>query len=172
MTLKEVQQIFKEAYKLLPSGMANPLADLQLLAIGLQESKFEHRQQLISKVVNGVKTLSPIGPAVSFWQFEKGRMGGITHVLTHANTRKHAQTVCVHFGVAFDDGSVWEAMRTNDVLGACMARLLLYTDPRSLPAATDTKGAWDCYIRCWHPGKPHPETWAGYHAQARAAVGV
>ena len=37
-------------------------ADVLLLAIGLQESRFEHRQQIG-------------GPARSFWQFERG--GGV-----------------------------------------------------------------------------------------------
>ena len=29
-------------------------------------------------------------------------------------------------------------------------------------AVDDADGAWECYLRTWRPGKPHPETWAAY----------
>ncbi|MCV6902125.1 MAG: hypothetical protein NTT76_05400, partial [Achromobacter xylosoxidans] len=47
------------ALALLPAGMDTQAAHVMLLAIGLQESRFTHRQQIG-------------GPARGFWQFEKG----------------------------------------------------------------------------------------------------
>ncbi|WP_447751835.1 hypothetical protein [Pseudomonas nicosulfuronedens] len=51
---------------------------------------------------------------------------------------------------------MWAAIEHDDILAACMARLLLFTDPARLPALGDESGAWDMYLRVWHPGKPRP----------------
>lgn len=54
------------ALALLPGRMDTPEARVVLLSIGLQESLFEHRRQLVGKPPR------PVGPAKSFWQAEQG----------------------------------------------------------------------------------------------------
>lgn len=144
-------------------------AKVMILAICGQESKFQARRQLISKVVNGKKVLVPEGPAVSFAQFEKGGIGG---VLRHTSSARLAAALCVTRGVAPNINAVWEAMQYDDVLAAGMARLLLLTDPKALPSVGKRDAAWDLYERTWRPGKPHPETWPAAYANAVTAVGA
>lgn len=62
MIVNPIPDILDPALKLLPS-MDSVRARMMLLAIGLQESRFEHRRQLGN------------GPARGFWQFESG--GGV-----------------------------------------------------------------------------------------------
>lgn len=171
-----VKNILNKAFKYLPSGCDSVAARLLLLVIGLQESRFEFRRQMITKVVDGKKTLVPEGPAVSFWQFEEGNStsrGGVWGVLNHFRVGIIAKAVCREFGVAPDAHTVWKAMQTDDVLAACFARLLLLADAQKLPAVGDVEGAWKLYAeRAWRPGKPHKETWAGFYSQARKELGV
>ena len=56
MIVNPIPDILDPAAKLLP-GMDSAKARVMLLAIGLQESRFEHRRQIG-------------GPARGFWQFE------------------------------------------------------------------------------------------------------
>ena len=74
--------------------------------------------------------------------------------------------VCQSRGVAFSATAIWNAIETDDVLAAAAARLLLFTDPKRLPAPDDADGAWNLYIRTWRPGRPHRKTWDALHAQA------
>ena len=134
----------------------SPQARVQILSIGLQESRFEYRRQMGN------------GPAMGYWQFERG--GGTRGVLNHLTSAKKALALCEARKVSADPMSVWLALENDDVLAAGFARLLLLTDPRALPELGNTQGAWDCYIRNWRPGKPHPQTWAGFHAQAKEFV--
>lgn len=165
MKLNEVvKDVLTPMYKILGSKYESKLATLMLLSIGLQESKFQSRQQIISK--NG--KLVPEGPAVSFWQFEKG--GGVKGVMTHIVSQGACRALCKARGVAFDAGAIWEAMKSDDILGAGMARLLLYTDPFALPKVDDDASAWELYVRVWRPGKPHPETWPANHVAAKKAL--
>lgn len=140
-----------EALLLLPAKMTSPQAEALLLAIGLQESRFAHRRQIG-------------GPARGFWQFELG--GGVRGVLQHDATREAARAVCRARGVPASASAVYEALEHDDVLAAAFARLLLYTDPRPLPALGAIGEAWDYYIRTWRPGKPHRHTWDLLYAQA------
>lgn len=55
--------------------MDSAAARCQMLAIGLQESRLQHRRQ------NG-------GPARGFWQFEKG--GGVKGILFHETAQERA----------------------------------------------------------------------------------
>jgi len=144
------------ALSLLPGHMDSPKARVMLLAIGLQESRFEHRCQMGN------------GPARGFWQFEQN--GGVRGCVNHPASAGLLRRLCEIRGVAFDARAIWSALETDDVLAAALARLLLYTDPRPLPDTADANAAWDCYSRNWRPGKPHPETWAKLHAQAVEAV--
>ena len=129
----------------------SPQAQVQTLAMGLQESRFEHRVQIN-------------GPARGFWQFETA---GVTGVLRHEASRDAAREVLAR--LAYADTSpqkIHAALEHNDVLAACFARLLLWTDARPLPT-TATDG-WAQYLATWRPGKPHPNTWALFFEAAGA----
>lgn len=141
-----------EAYRLLPDKMHTAKADIMLIAIGLQESRFKHRRQIK-------------GPARGFWQFERG--GGTLGVLSHPASRSYARTICSARGdVVPASKAVYNQLEHDDVLAAAFARLLLWTDPFALPDVCDKEGAWQLYIRTWRPGKPHRHTWDEFHKQA------
>ena len=147
-----------EALAMLPAAMNSPEALVMLLAIGLQESRFTARRQLV-----GTPPI-PIGPAKGYWQFEQS--GGCRGVITHAASRYWMSSVCQKRGVEFTPRALWNAVQDDDVLAAAAARLLLFTDPKRLPAVGDEAGAWALYIRTWRPGKPHRATWPALYAQA------
>lgn len=149
-----------EALGLLPANMRTTEARVMLYAIGLQESRFTHRRQLVGNPPR------PVGPAKGFWQFERG--GGCIGVVNHPSSRAHMQRICGERGVDFTSAALWNAIETDDVLAAAAARLLLWTDPGPLPARGDVDGAWACYVNTWRPGKPHRGTWDGFYAQAMA----
>lgn len=149
------------ALALLPAKMGSAAARVMLLAIGMQESRFVHRRQIG-------------GPARGFWQFEKGTRasrGGVWGVSLHAASKDHLAALCKARSVAFDPDAIYAALEYDDVLAAGVARLLLWTDPKALPAIGDADAAWALYLRTWRPGKPHPETWPAMYPQALAAVG-
>jgi len=143
------------ALALLPPAMNTPQARILMLAIGLQESRFQHRRQIG-------------GPARGFWQFE--RKGGVRGVLTHPASREDALRICATRHVVPDSATVHTALETDDILAAAFARLLLWTDPLRLPDVGDADGAWALYLRTWRPGKPHPQTWPVLYAQALSAM--
>jgi hypothetical protein len=157
VTLSEIRRsAIEPALLLLPAKMTSPQAELMLLAIGLQESRFVHRRQIK-------------GPARSFWQAEQG--GGMVHgVLRHPLTRDHAVKVCDARGVKPVDELVYAAIEHDDVLAAALARLLLWSDPGKLPAIGAEQCAWDLYLRTWRPGKPHRGTWGDLYAKAVACL--
>jgi hypothetical protein len=139
----------------LPGKFASDQATVLLLAIGLQESRFEHRQQIG-------------GPARSFWQFEMG--GGIKGVLRHDTSATYARAACLLRGVEPTPAAVYTAMLHDDLLGCAFARLLLYTDPAPLPEIGQVEASWNYYVRNWRPGKPHRSTWDRlYSAAVRGA---
>lgn len=144
------------ALTLLPRAMTSDPARVMLYAIGQQESRFEHRRQ----IVNG----KPIGPAKGFWQFERG--GGCKGVVEHPASRYWMHRVCMDRGVQSNATALWNSIEHDDVLAAAAARLLLFTDPQRLPALADSRGAWNLYIRTWRPGKPHRQTWDAFHQTA------
>lgn len=153
MTTSEVlTKIIAPTYSdVLPGRFASIEATVMLLAIGLQESRFEHRRQIG-------------GPAMGFWQFERG--GGVAGVLSHPASAKYARAVCAIRGRAAHDADVYNGLDEDDVLACAFARLLLFTDPAPLPEVGDWRGAWDYYLRNWRPGKPHPETWRELYDRA------
>jgi hypothetical protein len=151
-------QAIDQALSLLPGAMDSPEARVMLLAIGLQESRFTARRQLVGNPPR------PTGPAKGFWQFERG--GGCRGVVAHPASRYWMARVCHQRGVAFTAQALWDAIQDDDVLAAAAARLLLFTDPRRLPDIGDESGAWNLYIRVWRPGKPHRQTWSRLYAQA------
>lgn len=161
MNLADVLKLAIEpAMALLPGKMDTPEARVMLLAIGLQESRFQHRRQIG-------------GPARGFWQFEQGTKasrGGVWGAYLHPASSALLQQLCSALKVDFTPQAIYAAVETNDVLAAGLARLMLFTDPQRLPAVTDTAAAWQTYLRIWRPGKPHPETWPALHAQAQQEV--
>lgn len=146
MTLSEIIKTgIDPALALLPANMDTPEARIMLLAIGLQESRFEHRRQLVGSPPR------PTGPAKSFWQGEQG--GGMVHgVRLHVATSAAAARLYQTRGVQARDAAIWDAIENDDVLAAGLARLLLWSDPDRLPAVGDEQGAWALYLRTWRPG--------------------
>jgi hypothetical protein len=151
-----------QALDLLPDAMSTPEAVTMLLAIGLQESRLTHRVQISPKAPGGR------GPARGLLQFEKG--GGATGVLTHQASRFWMHHACKARNVNPTPTALWLALEVDDVLAFAAGRLLLFTDPKRLPALGDVQGAWNLYIRCWRPGKPHRHTWDDNYNAALAAV--
>ncbi|MFY3127648.1 hypothetical protein ACOTGA_23640 [Achromobacter xylosoxidans] len=161
MTLDSiVSAAINPALALLPAGMDTPAARVMLLAIGLQESRFLHRRQIA-------------GPARGFWQFEKGTRasrGGVWGVFLHAASKDHLAALCKARSVSCDPDAIYAALEYDDVLAAGVARLLLWTDPKALPAIGDADAGWALYLRTWRPGKPHPQTWPDLYRQAATQV--
>ena len=156
-----VMQAVNEGLRLLPPAMDSTEARVLMYAIGLQESRFTHRAQVID---GGGK-----GPARGYWQFERG--GGVTGVLRHPASRFWANSVCNARNIPAQPLNVWLALETDDVLAAALARLLLFTDPARLPAVGEQSESWTYYLRNWRPGKPHPRTWPECYETALKAVG-
>ena len=157
---KHVVQAVHEALRLLPPAMDSKEARVMLYAIGLQESRFTHRAQVID---GGGK-----GPARGYWQFERG--GGVTGVLRHPASRFWMSSACNARNVPAQPMNVWLALENDDVLAAAAARLLLFTDPAKLPAIGEQATSLRYYLRVWRPGKPHPETWPSCYQAAIGAV--
>ena len=145
MELARCIDMVRGGLKYLPPSMSNNLPQVlvAMLAIGLQESRFIHRYQVLN--TPGVK-----GPARGFWQFESG--GGVRGVMTHAATKPHLQKACRDLKVPFDRQTIWQALENNDDLAVVCARLLLYSDPKALPPLRDVEGMWQYYLRNWRPG--------------------
>ncbi len=146
MDLKTVNdKAIGPALALLPAKMDSAAGRIQLLATGLQESRFLHRRQLVGKPPR------PAGPAKSFWQGEEG--GGMVHgVRLHVATRDLAAQLYCARNVEANDTAIWNAIEFDDVLAAGLARLLLWSDPRRLPRLGDEEAAWALYVRTWRPG--------------------
>jgi hypothetical protein len=157
-----------EGMSLLPFRMDSAKARVQLLAIGLQESKFKFRRQMISMLVNGEKVLRPTGPAKGYHQFEE--TGGCRGVVKHEAARNWTQSVCQARGVHFSPKAIWDAMERDDAFDFAMARLLLWTDVKPLPALGEADTAWAYYLRVWRPGKPHRDAWAANYNAALVAL--
>lgn len=146
-----IEKSITPALALLPARMRSREAVVMLLAIGLQESLFKYRRQMGN------------GPARGLWQFE--RAGGTAGVIRHSASRDHAAKVCALRGIELSAPmiqmsrpeldfirAVYDRLEFDDVLAAAIARLLLWTDPKALPALNDAEGAFDLYIRTWRPG--------------------
>lgn len=140
------------AFSLLPGVMTSREARAMMLAIALQESKFHFRRQLGS------------GPARGFWQFEM--MGGVKGVLEHSSTRDIIIPITEMFCFGHTPQACHEAIQNHDVLAACFARLLLWTDPSTLPSPIEVDKGWKIYLANWRPGKPHPLEWPDNFSQA------
>jgi hypothetical protein len=151
-------QAIRGALTLLPAALDSPQARVMLVAIGLQESRFTHRRQLVGNPPRAT------GPARGYWQFERG--GGCAGVLTHQASRYWMYRLCELRHCKPTAHALWNAIEQDDVLAAAAARLLLFTDPRKLPEVGDEEGAWKLYLRTWRPGKPHRLSWLSLYPQA------
>lgn len=123
-----------------------------LLAVAGQEALWKHRAQ--------VSTGLDVGPARSFWQFE--RAGGVAGVLGHASSRVKALALCDAALVAPTPAAVWRALEGHDALAYGFARLLAWTDPSAIPV--DEEPAFGFYLRTWRPGAWTNGTPAGRRA--------
>jgi hypothetical protein len=144
------------ALKILPRQMDTPEARVMMYAIGLQESEFIYRAQVLG---GGGK-----GPARGFWQFEE--RGGVRGVIHHDASRFWVAEACKRFGVEMATRPLWLTIEHQDVLAAVCARLLLFTDPKRLPALGDVRSAEACYLWNWRPGTPRPAHWPGNYKTA------
>lgn len=158
MIPQHVDEAVAKALGILPAQMDTTQARCMLYAIGLQESGFQYRYQLVDGKPDAK------GPARGYWQFERG--GGVRGVMQHHSSETYAERLCHTRGVPFKFEDVWQRLEVDDVLAAGFARLLLWTDPGALPPLSDQRAAWDCYVRTWRPGKPHLSRWFDNHAQA------
>lgn len=162
------RHILPAAYSILPLKMNTLEATALMYTIGLQESRFDWRDQ--------ADPLQREGPALGPWQFEKG--GGVKGVLLHPASKAHLWHALdelkykkrvdqIHpTDVKAQELYLWTALEHNDILAAVMARLLLYTDPKALPSEVlGPTAGWLTYTRNWRPGKPHRETWDEFWRQ-------
>lgn len=151
-----LNQIIRPALARLPCGGAER-AEVMMIAIALQESALKYRRQIK-------------GPARGLWQFEQG--GGVRGVLAHPMSKRHAIDVCEARNVNPTAADVYGRLEHDDILAACFARLLLWTDPQPIPEVGDELPGWKLYERTWRPGKPHPEKWAACYQRAMRACEV
>ena len=148
---------------LLPAKMNSIDASVLLYATSRQENP----QRLAQQVG---------GPAVGDYQFEKG--GGVKGVMTHDAVEDLCRAVCTARKVSFDAGSIYQALKTDAVFAAALARLLYYTDPKSMPYEGDELAAWQLYLRTWRPGAyaRQPEElrakWKTSYKEAMKAYGL
>lgn len=126
---------------LFPPVFQSQEAEAMLLAIGGQESNWEHRKQIR-------------GPAKGFYMFEEN---GVIGVQNHERTQKHAGDFTAKFN--YKQNEVHGALEHNDFLSTVFARLLLWTLPYSLPKSGEKEKAWKQYTESWRPGKPHRDRW-------------
>ena len=118
------------------------------------------------------------GPAVGDYQFEKG--GGVKGVTNPKFKTVYAASklLCSIRKVDFNPDAIYQALKTDPVLAAGLARLLYFTDPKPLPDVGDEAGAWALYLRTWRPGAHarQPEElrskWRKSYAEAMAAYGL
>lgn len=141
----------RQGLALLPAKMNSRAARIIMVAINGQENPRRLEQQVG-------------GPARGDYQFERG--GGVRGVMTHASSKEHCKSACKARGVPFESEAIYQAIGTDPILAAALARLLLWTDPKPLPLAGDEAGAWALYERVWRPGKPYPGKWAGSYRLA------
>jgi hypothetical protein len=145
-----LRKVIRPALKLLPDNMTDPRALAMILTIFLQESLLKYRWQVID-----LNRPNVMGPARGLGQFELGTQasrGGVWGVYLHAASRFWLAKVCEQLGVTFAPRAIWRGMEASDALAVCVARLLLFTDPKPLPAMGDVETAWKYYLRNWRPG--------------------
>lgn len=152
---------------LLTPRLRSPQAEVMLLATAGQESSLANRYQVVAGRP-GVR-----GPARGLWQFELGSErlgGGVWGVAKHSASAMALRALAAVRRVDPTPLAIWRALEFDDVLACGVARLLLWTDPKPLPPLGDRAGAWNYYLDCWRPGKPHLPRWPRNYDRALAAV--
>lgn len=134
--------------------LADPRAAALLVAIAIQESDLRYLRQY------------PTGPARSWWQIEPLTGGLAMRRATAALGEPWRRLLHLH-GL---DGPLHETLTAWPLSAAVAARLLLWHDPRRLPDLGAQDAAWDVYIGCWRPGRPHAQTWPRAYAEAMDAM--
>lgn len=152
--------VLPAASALLPAKMDTPAARALLIAIALQESQCIARRQYRN------------GPARGFWQFETA---GVAGVLTHAASKERLYAVLLTLNYPPAVSALHEAIEHHDILAAVCARLLLWTDPRPIPALGEVEASFQMYLRTWRPrdwltGGSHPADWTANYASGLALV--
>lgn len=143
------------ALDLLPAKMRTDEARCLLLAVGRQESGFRAREQ------DG-------GPARGLWQFERNGVLGVMHNTASAEYLHRLIQDC---DVRYGSTPIMDALETDDILAAGIARLLLWTDPWPLPRIGDEEAAWELYaVHLWRPGKPDRQRWHDSYTQAKETM--
>lgn len=148
------QTIIQPTLAYLPPRMESRAAAAMLLAIGLQESRFQHRRQIG-------------GPARGFWQFERN---GCLGVLRHSGVRDYASATLIQQCYEVTPEAAHAAVEHNDHVACTFARLLLWTLPDPLPGPDDAEEGWRQYLEAWRPGRPHEHTWRGFYHEAWTIV--
>lgn len=142
--------IYKATAALLPANLDSPNAKAMLMAIAMQESRWDERRQIG-------------GPARGFWQFE---LGGIRGVLAHKASAPLIGSVLDRLDYDHKPETSYAAIEHNDVLAFAYARCLLWTLPGALPNRVEVDKGWDQYTDAWRPGKPYRKTWDAFYKQA------
>ena len=155
----KINAAITQAFEILPEKMRKNSAAVRvhLLTFNRQEDPQALGYQKVSRTaatnpanfIDGTDKWAK-GPARGNWQFEQG--GGVKGVLKHPSTAAYAKAVCEARGVEPEQGAVWLALETDQVLAAAFARLLMWTDPQALPAVGQVKDSFDLYLRLWRPG--------------------
>lgn len=146
-----------------------PLTDQSLVAtmsIAGQESAWQHRRQI------GIGQYHPqsVG-ARGYWQCESTWGGPVAINDVMQKCPQQLAAVCARLEIPGDELTLYEAIAWNDTLACAIARLLLWADPRPLPAVGDRAGMWQYYLDNWRPGTPHPGTWPDRYATAVSLLG-
>lgn len=141
---------------LLPPKLDSAEGKAMLIAIAMQESRWDHRRQIG-------------GPARGFWQFE---FGGIKGVLAHKASQPLLRAVLDRLDYDHLPDTSYAAIEHNDVLAFAYARCLLWTLPAALPERGETDEGWEQYIEAWRPGKPYRATWDKFYADAWKVVEI
>ncbi len=141
--------IFPCAFKFMAPKLNSNAARAMLLAIGWQESDFEHRKQLG-------------GPAQGYFQFE---MIGVRGSLMHHRTGKIVRAIAGVMGYE-NAKEIHPALENNDLLATVLARYNLYNFPGALPDRGDAEEGWRQYLDQWRPGRPRHERWEERFNQA------
>ena len=146
--------VYKATCALLPLKLDSPEAKAMLIAIAMQESRWDERRQIH-------------GPARGFWQFE---FGGIRGVLNHRASQPLIWSVLDRLDYDHAPDTSYTAIEHNDVLAFAYARCLLWTLPDPLPARGEADEGYKQYLECWRPGRPHAPTWDKFFNDAWKVV--
>jgi len=146
--------IYKATVSLLPPRLDSPEAKAMMIAIAMQESRWDERRQIG-------------GPARGFFQFE---LAGVRGVLNHKTSQPIICSVLDRLDYDYQPMTSFEAITHNDVLAFSYARCLLWTLPDPLPLRGEAGEGYRQYIESWRPGRPHRASWNKFFNDAWAIV--